>query len=104
MLGKDAVPCVPISSFAPGLEQKAWILNVSGITLALYLFMADSLRVAGHGAHALRTMLPQSFSWPLFCFALLLMAAPVLLVLKQIRTIEWFQVKFGQRKRPESCL
>jgi hypothetical protein len=62
-------------------EWKPWSLNFIGVGLALYLFMADSMRVAGDGVNALRNMLPASFNWPLFCLALLLMAAPIIQVL-----------------------
>jgi len=61
-----------------GLEWKAWALNFLGVILALYLFMADSIRVAHGGVDAIRNVLPQSFNWPLFCVALLVMAAPIL--------------------------
>jgi hypothetical protein len=61
-----------------GLEWKAWALNFLGVILALYLFMADSIRVANGGVDALRNVLPQWFNWPLFCVALVLMAAPIL--------------------------
>lgn len=57
---------------------KAWALNFCGVILALYLFMADSIKVANGGVDALRNVLPQGFNWPLFCVALLLMAAPIL--------------------------
>jgi hypothetical protein len=57
---------------------KLWALSFLGIVLALYTFMADTLRVAGQGVEALRTVLPERFNWPLFGFAWLLMAAPVL--------------------------
>jgi hypothetical protein len=68
-----------------GSEWKAWGLNFLGITLALYLFMADSIRVANKGLDALRDVLPQSFNWPLFCLALMLMAAPVIEVIWRMR-------------------
>ena len=45
--------------------------------LALYVFMADSLRVVHHGLDAAATVLPQSFNWSMFCLAFTLMAAPV---------------------------
>jgi hypothetical protein len=64
-----------------GSEWKVWGLNFLGVGLALYMFMADSLRVADGGVDALRKVLPQWFNWPLFCLALLLMAAPILQVL-----------------------
>jgi hypothetical protein len=50
-----------------------------GLLIALYVFMADSLRVVltEHSANGLRSMLPQSFNWPLFLGALALLAAPL---------------------------
>ncbi|HTX20576.1 MAG TPA: hypothetical protein VMD27_01775 [Candidatus Aquilonibacter sp.] len=57
---------------------RVWILNFAGVALALYVFMADSIAAAHHGLDAIRTVLPEKFNWPLFCAALLLMAAPVL--------------------------
>src|SRR5262249_35944519 len=56
---------------------RPWLLNGLGITLALYVFMADSLRVVNQGPAAIRDVLPSAFNWPLFCLALILMAAPV---------------------------
>jgi hypothetical protein len=60
-------------------EWKAWALNFAGMGVALYVFMTDSLRVAGQGADAVRQMLPDKngFNWPLFVLALALMAAPI---------------------------
>ena len=54
-----------------------WVLNFIGVALALYVFMADAIRVASGGVEAVRTVLPTRFNWPLFCAALALMAAPV---------------------------
>jgi hypothetical protein len=68
-----------------GAEWKAWGLNFLGMLLALYLFMADSIRVANRGLDALRDVLPQSFNWPLFCLALMLMAAPVIEAISRMR-------------------
>jgi hypothetical protein len=48
-----------------------------GVALALYVFMADSLRVVHQGLDATRHVLPGAFNWPLFCVALVLMATPV---------------------------
>ena len=56
--------------------QLALWLNLVGVLLALYIFMADAIRVAGNGEEA-RNVLPTWFNWPLFIVALLLMAAPV---------------------------
>jgi hypothetical protein len=64
---------------APALSNwRAWMLNFSGVALALYLFMADSIAAAHGGLDAIRTMLPEKFNWPLFGVALLMMAAPVM--------------------------
>ena len=66
-------------------EIKVWALNFCGIGLALYVFMADCLQVARHGPGALRDVLPHQFNWPWFSLALLLMSAPPLLALWQLR-------------------
>jgi hypothetical protein len=55
----------------------AWGMNLAGCALALYVFMADALRVAGQGMEAVRVVLPGRFDWPLFGVAALLMAAPI---------------------------
>jgi hypothetical protein len=54
-----------------------WILCFMGMALALYVFMADALRVAAGGVEAWRRLLPTTFNWPWFCVAWLLMSAPV---------------------------
>jgi hypothetical protein len=62
---------------ATPLPLKSWGLTWLGIALALYLFMADSLRTLHQGLDATRQVLPEQFNWPLFCVALMLMAIPV---------------------------
>jgi hypothetical protein len=59
---------------------RRWTLWVAafGAGLALYVFMADALRVAGEGEAALRQMLPTSFRWGLFGVAWVAMAVPVI--------------------------
>jgi hypothetical protein len=65
------------------VEQPCWPgwwtlgLAAAGGLLALYVFMADALRVAGGGEAALRELLPTSFHWGLFGVAWVLMATPV---------------------------
>jgi hypothetical protein len=66
-------------------SRKLWGLACIGIALALYLFMADSLRVVRQGLDATRYVLPSPFNWPVFCVALLLMTAPVALFLNRGR-------------------
>jgi len=66
-------------------SRETLIAATAGGSLALYVFMADAIRVAlsGGGLVALRDMLPQWFNWPLFLVALGLMAAPVAQVIFQ---------------------
>lgn len=63
----------------------AWTLNGAGACLALGVFMGDAIPVAGRGASALQALLPVRFNWPLFIPALLLMAAPVVDTVLQMR-------------------
>lgn len=64
--------------------RRLWLLNFSGVALALYVFMADCLRVRSGGVDAIRHVLPQRFQTALFCVALGLMAAPVIHLALQI--------------------
>jgi hypothetical protein len=59
-------------------DWKPRALGCMGAVLALYAFMADSIRVADQGVDVLRNLLPARFNWPLFSVALLLMAIPVI--------------------------
>ena len=54
----------------------AWSLSTVGIVLALYVFMADSIRAVREGLDV-SMVLPDRFAWGLFVIALALMAAPV---------------------------
>jgi hypothetical protein len=62
---------------ATPLTWTLWGLNALGVSLALSVFMADSLRTVHQGLEATRHLLPTSFNWPAFWVALLLMAAPM---------------------------
>jgi hypothetical protein len=73
----------------------SWGMNFIGVSIALYVFMSDNIRVASQGVEAWRKMLPTRFEWPLFCLGLLLMAAPIIHVLWQL----WVQ-----SRRKESSL
>jgi len=64
------------------LSWKPWVVSGLGAVLALYAFMADSLRVANQGVDVFRHMLPKEFNWPVFCLAFALMAAPVVTALQ----------------------
>ena len=79
----------PASEKAAGsLTLNVWVWNGLGVALALYVFMADSLRVLPHGLEATRLVLPQSFNWPLFVVALTLMAAPVAQIAWRMRAAQ----------------
>lgn len=62
----------------------AWLMNIGGVFVALYAFMADTLRAASEGLQAVRDVLPTSFNWPLFIIALVLMAAPIIDLTRKI--------------------
>ena len=66
----------------------SWALNLAGVILALYIFMAAPIGVLGDGAEAVRAVLPVRFHWPLFLVALALMAVPILDVFRQVRSRE----------------
>ncbi len=68
----------------------AWLLNLAGVGLALYTFMAEAIRALPGGEAAVRQALPVSFNWPLFGLALALMAVPVV-------EMGW---KIGRKKTP----
>ena len=70
---------------APADSRRAWTLAALGTATALYVFMADAIRVVDQGGVAIRNVLPQQFNWPLFLVALALMAAPVVEVWRRIR-------------------
>jgi len=58
--------------------RRLWLLNFAGMGLALYVFMADSLRARHGGIDAIRNVLPTHFNASWFGVALLLMAAQVI--------------------------
>jgi hypothetical protein len=63
----------------------AWALNLLGVGLALYTFMEEAIRFLPAGEEAVRQALPAAFNWPLFLFALALMAVPVVEMGWQLR-------------------
>jgi hypothetical protein len=90
----DAEPNTSKAGWKPAL---LWLLTLSGVMLALYVFMADSISVAGQGSTTLRNVLPTRFNWPLFTLALVLMAAPMpRLIFLQLQT-------FAVNYRPETA-
>jgi hypothetical protein len=62
---------------ATPLGREMWAVTCLGVALALYVFMADSLRTVHQGLDVMTRMLPSSFNWPVFCVAFILMAVPV---------------------------
>lgn len=75
-----AVTESPQASEPQRLTRKVWLLNASGIALALYIFMADSLEQLPRLRLGMTYTLPTSFNWPLFAAALALMATPLLVL------------------------
>ncbi len=73
----------PGKPFWPGRLPLA--LSALGSFLALWVFMADTLRAAPHGIEAVREVLPVTFHWSLFLTALALMAFPVVELLLEVR-------------------
>jgi len=62
----------------PALSNgRVWIITLLGVFVALSVFMADALRVAGQGTDVIRRVLPAEFNWPLFIVALVLLSAPI---------------------------
>jgi hypothetical protein len=69
----------------PALSNwRVWVLNFIGVALALYVFVADAIRVSGGGVDALRNLLPTAFNWPLFLVALALMSVPVVKLAREL--------------------
>jgi hypothetical protein len=62
---------------ADSRTSAVWGLSGVGIVLALYVFMAHSIRAVLDGLDVRTIELPTSFHWPMFCGALALIAAPV---------------------------
>ena len=59
-------------------REMALGMGAVGIILGLRVFMADAMAAASQSGIEVRSVLPMTFNWPLFCGALALMAAPVL--------------------------
>jgi hypothetical protein len=85
------------------LNWRVWVLNFTGVALALYVFMADAIAVVPRGFGALRTMLPERFNWPLFCVALALMSAPLLQMGRRRLTPSPAKVEIAERTEEFSC-
>lgn len=75
---------LPSERLQPGPPALVWVLTVAGMLLALYVFMADAIRVAPQGRQALEQLLPTRFNWWLFGCAWVLMALPVVYQLGQL--------------------
>jgi hypothetical protein len=81
---------------------RVWVLNSIGIALALYVFMADAIRVAGQGVDAVRNVLPAQFNWPLFAIALALMAMPAVKLAAEQWRLRKPEVSAGAIPTPEN--
>ena len=83
-VGHAAPPSSPIGVPPPRARATWWRLSGLGIALALYVFMADSLRAVHQGLDVTRDVC-RAFNWPVFCVALALMAAPVAQIAWRLR-------------------
>jgi hypothetical protein len=88
-------PARPLRSRWP-----VWATVAAGATVALAVFMANALRVAGGGMEAWSRVLPVKFNWPLFGAALALMTAPVADVARQL----WFRAHTDRTKTSTESL
>jgi hypothetical protein len=66
-----------VRSPASRFGRSVWGASWAGILLALWVFMADSIRALAAGPDAVRQVLPTAFNWPMFGVALLLMGTPL---------------------------
>jgi hypothetical protein len=73
--GTLVTQCGDRNPFAP-VSWNSWRLNWMGVALALYVFMAHSLRAAVQGGDV-ASVLPTTFNWPAFAVALILMCVPI---------------------------
>jgi hypothetical protein len=76
----------------PAITSPSWQLSLVGIALALYVFMADAIAALGHGLDAARTVLPNTFNWPLFLVALALMSVPCWIPIREKEATEVTEV------------
>ena len=61
--------------FWPGILS--WCAHLFGVAVALYVFMAHSIKVLAQGVSRAYTELPVQFNWPLFLLALFFMLMPI---------------------------
>ena len=66
-----------ITDAPAAVKRRAWTLNATGIALALYIFMADSLQQLPRLKNGMAFLLPTQFNWLLFSAALVLMSTPL---------------------------
>jgi hypothetical protein len=71
---------------------KAWALNLSGVALALIIFMLPALHSMASGMESVRQALPNEFNWLWFTVALLLMAAPIVEVGRRLTFTQPFSL------------
>ena len=70
-------PTPRVATVSRAMHMSIWL----GVGLALYVFMADSLREVRQSGQVGST-LPVAFNWPVFAAAFLLMAAPVVRIVR----------------------
>ncbi len=78
-------------------DWKAWALTLSGVILALVIFMLPAMRSLTSGMQSVRQALPNEFDWLPFSIALLLMAAPVVDLGRRLRVAPDLPSQKGKR-------
>jgi hypothetical protein len=73
---------------SPAITSPSWQIGLVGIVLALYVFMADAIAALGRGVDAARTVLPETFNWPLFVIAIALMSVPCWMRERQVTEVK----------------
>jgi hypothetical protein len=84
-------------------NRQVWVLNMAGMALALYVFMADATTAAHRGLDSIRTVLPERFNWPLFGVALVLMSAPVMQIGRRLLMPQPAKAEIIERTKEFSC-
>ncbi|HMB24054.1 MAG TPA: hypothetical protein VKP08_14525 [Anaerolineales bacterium] len=88
-----------LAALGESIQKPVWprrwtiALNFLGIGLALYTFMLPALQVVQSGEQAVRQALPTSFNWALFGLAFILLAAPIVDMVWQLRARAGDQLK-----------
>ena len=74
----------------------SWGIHLLGILLALYVFMAESIRAFLAGLPTNNYRPPPQFDWPIFVLSLVLIASPIFKMLWQSRLSKSVSYKYNE--------